>query len=157
MSHSRYLILTLLFFLAGCEDKKNIEKIIGSWTIERDVYTNGILKINSDKTFNFSETRDGSKTYANGYWRIKKDTLILNSEMATECLYVNNFKQYCEDKYIVVKPYIETTVENCEPNKGSNYYTKFSDEKFIVKGELIYYINTNKNCANEQFEIKIHR
>ena len=157
MNRYKYLFLTLSFFLNGCADKKKIEKILGSWTVERNVYTNGILKINSDKTFLFSETRDGCTMYANGSWRIKKDTLILNSKMPAECLYVTYFAQYCEDKYIVVKPYIETTVENCEPNKLMNYYTKFTDEKFIIIGELIYYINTNRNCANEQFETKIHR
>ena len=159
MYRYKYLILTQFFFLVSCKDKRLLtaEKIIGSWSVERDAYSKGTLKINPGKTFNFSETRDTSKTYANGNWRIENDTLILTSIMAPECLYVNNFAQYCEDKSIVVKPYIETTIENCDPKKSENFYTKFNDEKFVIKGPSIFYINTNKDCANEQFETKIHR
>ncbi|MBW8358170.1 MAG: hypothetical protein K0M63_00025, partial [Weeksellaceae bacterium] len=159
----RLLNIFFLYFtlFLGCESKNGEEelakKTIGNWNVERDVYTKGSLVLNTNKTFQFSEEGHLSETHSNGTWNIKNDTLILNSLMPTECLYVNNFSPYCEDKYIVTKEKIETTIENCEPKKIGKFYTKFSNEKFVIKKDTLIYVNENKNCANEQFPYKIFK
>ncbi|MDO5616854.1 MAG: hypothetical protein Q4G16_11730 [Cruoricaptor ignavus] len=152
------MILILLIF-CSCIDSKKIkaEKIIGNWNIERNAYSKGNLDITENKTFSFSETSHLNETYANGNWEIINDTLILTSKMPNECLYVNNFAQYCEDKYIVVKLFFETTIEHCEPKNITKNFTKFDNEKFVIKSDSLIYISTNKNCANEQFEYKINK
>ena len=148
-----------LFLLLGCKKDQRIDskKIIGLWNIERDAYTKGTLRINENQTFKFKETAHLSETFSEGIWKIKKDTLFLNSKPSTECLYLNNFSPFCEDEFIVVKPYIETTIENCHPDNFTKYYTSFNQEKFIVKNDSLIYINENKNCENEQFGYRIYK
>lgn len=149
------LIICTLFFGCKNNDEELSKNIVGKWNVERDVYSKGSLVLNTDKTFHFSENKHLSETYSSGNWIIKNDTLLLNSKMPTECLFVNNFSPYCKDKHIVVKPLIETTFENCEPQNYGKFYTKFDNEKFVVKEDTLTYINENKNCANEQYPYKI--
>lgn len=155
----RYPILIICTLFIGCKnnDEELSKKIVGKWNVERDVYAKGSLILNTYQTFQFSEENHLSETYSTGNWKIKNDTLLLNSKKPNDCLYINFFSPYCEDKYIVIKPHIETTVENCEPKNFGKFYTKFSNEKFVFKNDILTYINENKNCANEQFPYKIFK
>ncbi|MEN2436604.1 hypothetical protein AAH994_14400 [Weeksellaceae bacterium A-14] len=134
-----------------------MKKIVNNWNIKRDAYAKGNLILNENRTFQFTEKSHLSETFSSGNWKIENDTIFLNSKMPKECLYVNNFKPYCEDKYVVFKEKIETTIENCEPKNFTKFYTAFQNEKFIFKNDSLIYINPNKNCANNQYNYKLYK
>ncbi len=151
-----FLIISIIF--TSCQ-KKNIDEInvVNNWNIKRDPYTSGQLVLNENKTFHFTERSHLSETFSNGVWKMKDDTIYLNSKMHNECLYMNSFKPYCEDKYIVTREKIETTIENCQPKNYTRFYTIFQNEKFKFRNDSLFYVNPNKNCANKQSNYEIYR
>ena len=151
-----FLIISIIF--TSCQ-KENIDEInvVNNWNIKRDPYTSGQLVLNENKTFHFTERSHLSETFSNGVWKMKDDTIYLNSKMHNECLYMNSFKPYCEDKYIVTREKIETTIENCQPKNYTRFYTIFQNEKFKFRNDSLFYVNPNKNCANKQSNYEIYR
>src|SRR5690606_23752260 len=139
-----FLIISIIF--TSCQ-KENIDEInvVNNWNIKRDPYTSGQLVLNENKTFHFTERSHLSETFSNGVWKMKDDTIYLNSKMHNECLYMNSFKPYCEDKYIVTREKIETTIENCQPKNYTRFYTIFQNEKFKFRNDSLFYVNPNKN------------
>ncbi len=153
----------LLLFLLSCgnevtrENKIPEKNLIGRWHISRDPYAKGEIYLNTDHSFVFSESGHLSETYSTGKWEVNKDTLLLNSIMPGECLYLTSFAPACEELYIAIKPKIEVTIENCEPKSYTKFYTEFRQEKFVMSTDSLSYVNMNKNCANKQYPYKIYR
>ena len=144
--------------MISCQnDKINIQKIAKNWKIQRDIYSKGNLIIKENKEFEFNEKSHLSETFSRGSWIIKRDTLFLKSQIPSECLYMYNFSLYCEKKYILIEELIETTIENCTPNNHTILFTKFQNEKFILRNDSLIYVNSNKNCANKQTNYKLYQ
>ncbi len=152
----KFLIISII--LTSCQ-KENIDEknIVNNWNIKRDPYTSGQLVLNENRTFHFAERTHLAEAFSNGVWKIEDDTIYLNSKMTKECLYIDKFKPYCEDKYIVTKEKIETTIENCEPKNYTRFYTIFQNEKFLFRNDSLIYVYPNKNCANLQSNYEIYR
>lgn len=139
---------TLLIFLAicfvGCTKEISpksaaTDRFLRQWNVVRYPYSNASLTISSNHIFKYEETGHLQDYYSTGTWRLDKDTLILNSTVPAECLYIDDFSLNQQQ----TSDHLTTTVKNCEPDAGRKFYTDFNEAKFIVTTDSLKYLNLN--------------
>ena len=84
----KFFIFSLFLGLISCNkmDNSELKKSLGVWNIERFPYSKGTLTIYDDHTYIFEEQSELSKTFSNGNWEVKSDTIIMSSNMPKKCI-----------------------------------------------------------------------
>ena len=157
------ITVTFLIFLIfiGCQNDKQSknmrenmrEKLVeGNWKnfVQNEISTEITILKNGNYIY---QSNAELIFFSNGDWNIKNDTLYLNSIMPKECFFVSNFGPSCRNPNMIIEELIETTVENCKPLTWNKYFTKFSNEKFILRNDTLTHIPKCKNVEN----LKFHR
>ena len=160
------LILTFLL-LSSCNKHNEItdinpKNITGVWKLDLKKDSLNIIaaKLNllENNTFKYSGKYESKiALFSQGKWKIAADTLFLNTENINKCYYLwngistqcQNFDESKIENGIVVKQHIvePTTIENCLPKSRNVYYSKFIDEKFLIKNDLLIYIPKRYDCS----------
>ena len=160
------VILTILL-LSSCNKPNKIidlhrKKIIGIWKLDLKKDSLNIItaKLNllENNTFKYSGKYESEiALFSEGKWKIVSDTLFLNTENINKCYYLwNGISTQCEnfdnsktENGIVVKQNIveHTTIKNCLPKSRNIYYSKFTDEKFLIKNDLLIYVPKKYDCS----------
>lgn len=150
------LIIILLLFIR-CKKEKIKSEInsvfVKDWyDTEMIVPFKAILKINKDSTFQYNGGACTSSFESNGTWRIKNDTIILNSSKSKKCLTMIEFGPFCINKKDLSNHTINKTLKDCNPS-GEGMYENFINEKFYIRNDSLIYKKEEKDKCSE-FEIK---
>ena len=159
-------ILTFLLVSSCNKQSKIIEinsnKVLGIWKLNLKKDSLNIITANlhllENKTFKYSGKYESKiSLFSQGKWKIVSDTLFLNTENISKCYYLwngistqcENFDQSNIENGIVVKQYFEdpTTIKNCIPKDNNVFYSKFTDEKFLIKNDLLIYVPKKYDCS----------
>ncbi|PQA92730.1 hypothetical protein [Chryseobacterium piscicola] len=167
-------ILTFLILSSCNKQSKIIEvnsnKVVGIWKLDlkNDSLSFITAKLNllENNTFKYSgKYQSKISLFSLGKWKIVSDTLYLKTENINKCYYLwNGISTQCEnfdnsktENGIVVKQHFvePTTIKNCLPKSRKVYYSKFTDEKFLVKNDLLIYVPKKYDCSKYIPGIKI--
>lgn len=155
------IYFTLLFVtLFSCEKNRlfHVSQIYGEWKIKSGVMETGeVLIFNTDKTFTYKSVYHITEFFSQGNWKIKEDTLILNSIMPHECFYLLSFGGKCKSSDVLTDELIYKTNLECESPASNKFFIEFKNSKFLIKKDSLIHIPANKNCDEVPEKIILHR
>lgn len=145
------LLLTFLFIVfISCkkDETKAIEKseFVKTWfdTVRMVPFTSKLI-INENKTFEYNGGACTSSFKSKGFWKIEKDTLILNSSKTNKCYWKHPFGLMCSKKDFEKISEDNKTVKDCN-RSDENAYVIFDNEKFYIRNDTLIHTKKNKYC-----------
>lgn len=152
------LIIALTLFSCKKNTSFDMCKICGEWNIKSDAMETGeILIFNTDNNFTYKSVGHITESFSQGNWKIKENTLILNSIMPKECFYTLSFGGKCKSSHLLKDELIDKTISECEPSALNKFYVEFKNSKFLIKEDSLIYQTTNKSCEGVPEKIILHR
>jgi hypothetical protein len=109
----KYLGIVLLF-VSCMPSKSGVYQIVN----DDQIFYAFILELKKDSTFNYYQYRSPSSSAEHGKWRLKKDSILLNSEIPQEAYYIPydyNLRRF-KNEYFLIKGHsifikLQNTVE----------------------------------------------
>jgi hypothetical protein len=144
-------ILLLVIFISCKNDKPKINKnskFVKTWfdTVRMTPFTSKLI-INKNNTFDYSGGACTSSFESKGFWKIEKDTLILNSSKTNKCYWKLPFGLMCSKKDFEKIREDNKTIKGCNP-MGENEYVIFDNEKFYIRNDTLIHTEKNKYCPS---------
>ncbi|MDX6183795.1 hypothetical protein SGQ44_15880 [Flavobacterium sp. Fl-77] len=103
------------------------------------------LEIKQNRTFKLIGGACTARWWSEGSWRIKNDTIILNSFKPKKCIYLREYGIMCRTFEEIRKNGREVSIKDCNPD-SDNDYEMFINEKFYIKNDTLVHVKQNKKC-----------
>ncbi|WP_300671196.1 hypothetical protein [Soonwooa sp.] len=158
MFKKKFTIVLISFLLINCSKQEKAqfvksEDFIRDWSVVRYPYSDATLSLMSNHNFSYSENGHMSGSFSEGTWQKKGDTLILNSNQQKDCFYLDDFSLNTK----TLNDELWTSIKDCQPKDGSDFFTEFKNSKFIVKKDSLIYLDLNPDYKKQYGNYKIYK
>jgi hypothetical protein len=137
--------------MLGCNNKTNEQanensEFVRTWfdTVRTHPFSEK-LDIMQNRTFKLTGGACTAGWSGEGSWKLKNDTIILNSLKPKECVYLNEYAAMCRTIEEIRKYGRETSIKGCRPD-SDNDYEMLINEKFYIKNDTLIHVKQNKKC-----------
>lgn len=151
-AYNLFLIIIIFTSCKNHKDENNPEnKFVKEWQSRKSIIPHtAYLNIKPDNTFEYKDSGCQWSSNSFGTWKVKNDTIILNSIPSKECQFINgfgnNFTTPTKDEDFK----LETTIKDCKPDERNGDYTTFTNDKFYIKNDTLEYVTNLKFPFNDR-------